>query len=82
MEPSSRGRSLRAGPDGRAVATDGPYLDTVEGIGGFYLLEAADLDAAVALAAQIPGAWTGLVEVRPVIDFSARRAEQAEQAGQ
>ena len=52
---------------GEVVTSDGPYAETKEAFTGFYLLEAADLDAAIALAAEIPGAWDGAVEVRPVI---------------
>ena len=56
---------------GDVVTTDGPYAETKEVLGGFYLLDCADLDEAIRWAAQIPGAWHGRVEVRPVIDFSA-----------
>ena len=52
--------------------TDGPYAETKEALTGFYLLECADLDEAVAVAATIPGAWDGVVEVRPVIEFPMR----------
>lgn len=52
---------------GDVVITDGPYAETKEALTGYYLLEASDLDEAVALAARIPAAWGGAVEVRPVI---------------
>ena len=52
---------------GKIVTTDGPYAETKEALTGYYLIEAADLDEAVAIAAQIPAAWGGAVEVRPVI---------------
>ena len=52
---------------GNVVTTDGPYAETKEALTGYYLLEAADLDEAVAIAAEIPAAWGGAVEVRPVI---------------
>jgi hypothetical protein len=54
---------------GNVVTTDGPYAETKEALTGYYLIEADDLDAAVAVAAQIPAAWAenGAVEVRPVI---------------
>jgi hypothetical protein len=52
---------------GDVVTTDGPYAETKEALTGYYLIEAADLDEAVALAARIPAAWGGAVEVRPVI---------------
>ena len=55
---------------GEVVTTDGPFAETKEVLGGFYLLDCADLDEALRWAAQIPGAWHGKVEVRPVIDFS------------
>ncbi len=52
---------------GDVVTTDGPYAETKEALTGYYLLEAADLDEAVAIAARIPAAWGGAVEVRPVL---------------
>ena len=53
---------------GNVVTTDGPYAETKEALTGFYLIEAADLDEAVAISAEIPAAWGGgAVEVRPVI---------------
>ena len=52
---------------GEVVTSDGPYAETKEVLGGFFLLECADLDEALGLAAQIPAAWNGAVEVRPVI---------------
>ncbi|MEP6853326.1 MAG: YciI family protein [bacterium] len=54
---------------GDIVTTDGPYAETKEALTGFYLLEASDLDAAIKLAAEIPAAWDGAVEVRPVLTF-------------
>jgi hypothetical protein len=55
--------------DGRTVTTDGPFAETKETLGGFYLVEAADLDEAIAYAAMIPGAKHGCIEVRPVWDY-------------
>lgn len=49
------------------VTTDGPYAETKEALTGYYLLEAADLEQAVAIAAQLPAAENGAVEVRPVL---------------
>ena len=60
---------VRGGRGGDVVTSDGPYAETKEALTGFYLLEAADLDEAVRIAAEIPAAWNGAVEVRPVIDF-------------
>jgi hypothetical protein len=55
---------------GDVVTSDGPFAETKEVLGGFYLLDCKDLDEALHWAAQIPGAWHGRVEVRPCIDFS------------
>jgi hypothetical protein len=55
---------------GNVSMTDGPFAETKEQLGGFYMIEAADLNEAVAIAARIPGAKTGSVEVRPVQVFS------------
>ncbi len=60
---------VRGGRGGDVVASDGPYAETKEALTGFYLLEAADLDEAVRIAADLPAAWNGAVEVRPLIDF-------------
>src|SRR4029079_4932466 len=62
---------------GDVIATDGPYAETKEALTGFYLLECADLDEAIRVAAQIPAAWDGAVEVRPVIDFGGGREAEA-----
>ncbi len=56
--------------DGKAVTTDGPFAETKEQLGGFYLVEAANIDEAVSLGAAIPGARFGSVEVRPVMTFA------------
>jgi hypothetical protein len=54
--------------NGRVSTTDGPYVETKEQLGGYYLIEARDLNEAVQVAARIPGAWIGCVEVRPVAE--------------
>jgi len=56
--------------DGRTITTDGPFAETKETLGGFYLVEAADLDEAIAWAAMIPGAQHGCIEIRPVWDYN------------
>ncbi|MEO8089875.1 MAG: YciI family protein, partial [Gemmatimonadales bacterium] len=56
--------------------TDGPYAETKEQLGGFYLINAKDLNDAIQVASKIPGARDGTVEVRPVIDFSEEAAKQ------
>jgi hypothetical protein len=53
--------------DGRRIITDGPFAETKEHLGGYYLIDAPDLDAAIEAAARIPGARTGKVEIRPVL---------------
>jgi len=58
---------VKDGKGGDLVTTDGPFAETKEVLGGFYLLEAKDLDDAIRWAAQIPGAWHGHIEVRPVL---------------
>ena len=63
--------SVKGGVKGGEILTvDGPFAETKEVLGGFYLLDCKDLDEAISWAAQIPGAWHGRVEVRPVVDFS------------
>jgi hypothetical protein len=57
------------GKGGEAVFTDGPFAETKEVLGGFYLLDVGDLDEALKWAQQIPGAWWGRVEVRPIMEF-------------
>ncbi len=55
--------------DGKTVTTDGPFAETKEQIGGFYIVDCKDLDEAIEVAALIPGARTGSVEVRPAMVF-------------
>ena len=73
LYPTSTATTVRvASKGGTPMTTDGPYAETKEALTGFYLLECADLDEAVAMAAKIPATWTGgSVEVRPVIDFGS-----------
>jgi hypothetical protein len=52
--------------DGQTISTDGPFAETKEALGGFYLVEAADLDEAIGYAALIPGATHGSIEIRPI----------------
>jgi len=71
LYPTSTATTVRVsgGKGGEVLTSDGPYAETKEALTGFYLLECADLDEAVRVAAQIPAAWDGVVEVRPVIEF-------------
>jgi hypothetical protein len=65
LSPVSSARSLRAQPDGKVLITDGPYLETKEHIGGFWVLEAANLDDALAWGRKAAVACRAPVEVRP-----------------
>jgi len=56
--------------NGKASVTDGPFAETKEQLGGFYLVEAANMDEAVKMAGKIPGARFGTIEVRPIMTFS------------
>jgi hypothetical protein len=63
---------VQGGQHGKVVLTDGPYVETKEMLGGFYLLEADDLEAAISLASRIPAAWDGgRIELRPTMARSA-----------
>jgi hypothetical protein len=57
--------------DGKTLTTDGPFAETKEQLGGYYLVEAKDLDEATKLAARIPGARVGSIEVRPIMAMPA-----------
>ena len=63
--------------DGKTLATDGPFAETKESLGGFYIVEAADLDEAIAYAAMIPGARHGSIEVRPIFEWAAEASAPA-----
>jgi hypothetical protein len=65
LQPASVATTVRLS-DGKTQVLDGPYSESKEQLGGYYLIEAADLDAALAWAARCPGAGHGIVEVRPV----------------
>jgi hypothetical protein len=65
LRPTSEATTVRI-RDGKTLSTDGPFAETREALGGYYLVEAKDLDAAVAIAAKVPTAKYGSIEVRPV----------------
>jgi hypothetical protein len=67
LQPADTATTVRS-QNGEILTTDGPFTEAKEVLGGFFLLEADDLDAAIALAARIPAARTGAVEVRPVVE--------------
>jgi len=66
LQPTSTATTVRV-RDGKQLVTDGPFAETREQLGGYYLVEAKDLDEARAIAARIPSAVTGSIEVRPII---------------
>jgi len=66
LQPTSTATTVRV-QDGETLTTDGPFAETKEVLGGFFLFEADNLDDAIAVAARIPAARTGSVEVRPVV---------------
>jgi hypothetical protein len=73
LEHVEAARTVRV-RDGRLSATDGPFAETTEQLGGFFLIEARDMDEAIAIAGRIPGARIGSIEVRPVIDLRRERS--------
>ena len=69
LQPSTTATTVRV-RDGKTLTTDGPFAETREQLGGYYLVEATDLDDAVAIAARIPEAKRGSIEVRPVMIYN------------
>jgi hypothetical protein len=63
--------TVSGGKGGDVLLVDGPYAEAKEVLGGYFLLEAADLDEAIAWAAQIPAAWQGKIELRPIAPVHA-----------
>src|SRR5512138_2075251 len=69
LQPTTTATTVRV-RDGKTLTTDGPFAETREQLGGYYLVEAKDLDTALSIAARIPGAKTGSIEVRPVMIYN------------
>ncbi|MBI4580403.1 MAG: YciI family protein [Planctomycetes bacterium] len=69
LHPVSTATSVRV-RDGKPLVTDGPFAETREQLGGYFLIDAWDLDEAIAIAARIPAARKGTVEVRPVMEIA------------
>lgn len=65
LQPTATATTVRV-RDGKTLATDGPYAETKEQLGGYYIVEAKDLDEAIAIASRVPGARWGAIEVRPI----------------
>jgi hypothetical protein len=74
LDPTATATTVRV-RDGKTLTTDGPYAETKEALGGFYVVKAADLDEAIAYAAMIPGALEGAIEVRPIYEWSGSESE-------
>jgi hypothetical protein len=68
LQPTATATTVRV-RDGETLVTDGPFAETKEQLGGYYLIDAKDADEALAIAARIPGARHGSIEVRPVMVF-------------
>lgn len=68
LQPTTTAKSVRV-RNGKISTTDGPYVETKEQLGGYYLIKAKDLNDAVQVASRIPGAEHGTVEVRPIMEF-------------
>jgi hypothetical protein len=77
LDLTSAARTLRV-RDGQELLTDGPFAETREQLGGFYVLDCKDIDEALGWAAKIPDVTEGCVEVRPVMDYEAAGYEAPE----
>ena len=69
LHPTSTATSVRV-REGRKIVTDGPFAETREQLGGYYLIDGKNLDEAIQIAERIPGARWGTVEIRPVMDIT------------
>jgi len=81
LEPPSTATTVRV-ENGDTLTTDGPFAETKEALGGFYLIEARDLDEAIETAAKIPAAREGSIEVRPIWELPADYAMAASGANE
>lgn len=70
LHPTSSATSVRS-KEGKLMTTDGPFAETREQLGGFYIMNCKDLDEAIEWAGKIPGVKYGTIEIRPIVDFSA-----------
>ncbi len=68
LQPATTATTVRV-RDGKALLSDGPFAETREQLGGFYMVNCKDIDEALKWAAKIPGAASGSVEVRPILEF-------------
>ena len=79
LHPASTATTVRV-RDGQTVTTDGPFAETKEVLGGFYIVEASDLDEAIDYAARIPGAAHGSIEIRPIFEFGENSTQAVAEA--
>jgi len=79
LQPTATATTVRV-RNGKVSTTDGPFAETKEQLGGFYMIEASDLNDAIQVAARIPSARLGSIEVRPVVDFSKEAAAREQAA--
>jgi hypothetical protein len=77
LQPSATSKTLRV-ENGRQFVTDGPFAETKEQLGGFYVIECASFDDALEWASKLPSAEFGSTEIRPVMDFEAAGNEDAQ----
>jgi hypothetical protein len=80
LAPPGEARTLRT-RGGEQLVVDGPFAETKEALGGFYLVNARDLDEAIELAARIPAATHGSIEVRPIFDFDGAAPAASDSGG-
>jgi hypothetical protein len=80
LQPSEAGKTVRGGRDSERVVTDGPFAETKEQVGGFYVLECKDLEEAVGWAKRCPIS-EGAIEVRPVMDYAEYGYEDPARGG-
>ena len=69
LQPTATATTVSRGGDGNTLVTDGPFAETREQLGGYYLLDVKDLDEAIEWAGKCPGAQTGKIELRPIMEF-------------
>jgi hypothetical protein len=82
LQPTSTATTVRV-RDNETLTTDGPFAETREQLGGYYLLDCSDLDDAIGWAARVPGAQNGSVEVRPVMNYEgAEHVDEARERAQ
>src|SRR4051812_40994897 len=76
LQPVSTAKSVRV-REGKRVVTDGPFAETREQLGGYFLVDAKELDEAISIASRIPAAKWGTVEIRPIVELSGLPGEEA-----